>query len=235
MEQIANHGSLAGTSECPVADNIVYEIAKRVLDILVAAAGLILFSPLLAAIAIAIRVTSAGPILYVTDTVGRDGKIFRIYKFRTMVVSDESTHKEYLARFVQGNEPYTVVRLDDGSEQKIYKIVNDSRVTSIGKFLRTSGLDEAPQLINVLKGEMSVVGPRPPRPAEYEHYDDWHRERLTVMPGITGLYQITARSVVPFEDMVRIDLEYIRKRSFWLDLKIMILTAKVMILHKGGY
>jgi len=214
-----------------------YEPVKRILDIIVALVGLVLFFPLWLLIAIAIKVTSPGPILYVADTVGKDGRIFPFYKFRTMRNdSDEAPHKQYLARFVEKNEPYTIIRREDGSEERVYKIVNDSRVTRIGRILRATGLDEAPQLLNVLKGEMSMVGPRPPRVAEYEHYEDWHKQRLTVMPGITGLYQVTARSVVPFDEVVRIDLEYIRKRSLRLDLRIMLLTPiNVIILRKGGY
>jgi len=214
-----------------------YEPVKRILDIIVASVGLVLFFPLWLLIAIAIKVTSPGPILYVADTVGKDGRIFPFYKFRTMRNdSDEAPHKQYLARFVEKNEPYTIIRREDGSEERVYKIVNDSRVTRLGRILRATGLDEAPQLLNVLKGEMSMVGPRPPRVAEYEHYEDWHKQRLTVMPGITGLYQVTARSVVPFDEVVRIDLEYIQNRSLWLDLKIMLLTPiNVIILRKGGY
>ena len=214
-----------------------YDMVKRVLDIVVAFVVLVVFFPLWLLIAIAIKATSPGPILYVADTVGKGSRIFSFYKFRTMRTdSDETEHKRYLARFVERNEPYTVMRREDGSEERIYKIVNDSRVTPIGRILRATGLDEAPQLLNVLKGEMSMVGPRPPRPAEYEHYEDWHKQRLSVLPGITGLYQVTARSVVPFDEMVRIDLEYIRKRSLRLDLKIMLLTPiNVIILRKGGY
>ncbi len=214
-----------------------YHTVKRILDIVVSLVGLVVFFPLWLLIAIAIKVTSPGPTLFIADTVGKDGRIFPFYKFRTMRTdSDETAHKQYLARFVERNEPYAVIRREDGSEQRVYKIVNDSRVTRIGRILRATGLDEAPQLLNVLKGEMSMVGPRPPRLAEYEHYEEWHKERLTVLPGITGLYQVTARSVVPFDEVVRIDLEYIRNRSLWLDLKIMLLTPiNVIILRKGGY
>jgi len=223
--------------EQPATVPFWYDTVKRILDIVVSLVGLVVFFPLWLLIAIAIKVTSPGPILYVADTVGKDGKIFPFYKFRTMCTdSDETPHKQYLAKFVERNEPYTAIRGENGSEQRIYKIVNDSRVILIGRILRATGLDEAPQLLNVLKGEMSMVGPRPPRVAEYEHYEDWHKQRLTVMPGITGLYQVTARSVVPFDEVVRIDLEYIRKRSLRLDLRIMLLTPiNVIILRKGGY
>jgi len=214
-----------------------YDPVKRILDIAVALFLLIVFFPLWFLIAVAIKLTSPGPIFYIADTVGKDGRIFSFYKFRTMRAgNDESEHRQYLARFVENNEPYTIIRREDGSEERIYKIVNDPRVTPIGRILRATGLDEAPQILNVLKGDMSMVGPRPPRPAEYEHYEEWHKQRLSVLPGITGLYQVTARSVVPFDEMVRIDLEYIRKRSLWLDLKIMLLTPiNVIILRKGGY
>lgn len=214
-----------------------YDPVKRTLDIVVSFVGLVVFFPLWLLIAIAIKVTSRGPIVYVADTVGKDGKLFHLYKFRTMVPdNDEAPHRDYLARFVEENQPYTVIKEEDGTERKIYKILNDSRVTPVGRILRATGLDEAPQLFNVLKGDMSMVGPRPPRPAEFERYEEWHKQRLSVPPGITGLYQVTARSVVPFDEMVRIDLEYIRKRSLRLDLKIMLLTPiNVIILRKGGY
>ena len=236
MSQSASSSTQAIVAK-PLTVPFWYEPVKRILDIIVASVGLVLFFPLWLLIAIAIKVTSPGPILYVADTVGKDGRIFPFYKFRTMRNdSDEAPHKQYLARFVEKNEPYTIIRREDGSEERVYKIVNDSRVTRIGRILRATGLDEAPQLLNVLKGEMSMVGPRPPRVAEYEHYEDWHKQRLTVMPGITGLYQVTARSVVPFDEVVRIDLEYIRKRSLRLDLRIMLLTPiNVIILRKGGY
>ena len=236
MSQSASSSTQAIVAK-PLTVPFWYDTVKRILDIIVALVGLVLFFPLWLLIAIAIKVTSPGPILYVADTVGKDGRIFPFYKFRTMRNdSDEAPHKQYLARFVEKNEPYTIIRREDGSEERVYKIVNDSRVTRIGRILRATGLDEAPQLLNVLKGEMSMVGPRPPRVAEYEHYEDWHKQRLTVMPGITGLYQVTARSVVPFDEVVRIDLEYIRKRSLRLDLRIMLLTPiNVIILRKGGY
>jgi len=221
----------------PTAVPFWYDTVKRVLDIVVAIIGIIVLLPLLLLIAMAIKVTSRGPILYATDAVGKDGRLFRLYKFRTMRADGgEKPHKEYLARYVNGNEPYTILRRADGIEQKIYKIVDDPRVTPIGRILRVTGMDEAPQFINVLRGEMSMVGPRPPRPAEYEHYQEWHKQRLSVIPGISGLYEITARAVVPFDEMVRIDLEYIRRRSLWLDLKIMILTPiYIILLRKGGY
>jgi lipopolysaccharide/colanic/teichoic acid biosynthesis glycosyltransferase len=214
-----------------------YDTVKRILDIIVSLTVLVVFFPLWLLIAIAIKITSRGPILYVADTVGKDGKLFRLYKFRTMRADvDEDPHREYLARLVNGDEHYTTLRRQDGSEQKIYKIVNDSRVTALGRTLRATGLDEAPQLLNVLRGEMSMVGPRPPRPTEYEHYQEWHKQRLSVIPGISGLYEVTARAVVPFDEMVRIDLEYIRRRSLWLDLKILLLTPiNVILLRKGGY
>ena len=223
--------------EQPATVPFWYDTVKRFLDIVVSLVGLVVFFPLWLLIGVAIKLTSPGPIFYIADAVGKDDKLFPFCKFRTMRIDSEQTpHKEYLARFVERNEPYTVIRREDGSEQRVYKIVNDSRVTPIGRILRATGLDEAPQLLNVLKGEMSMVGPRPPRPAEYEHYEEWHKQRLSVLPGITGLYQVTARSVVPFDEMVRIDLQYIGNRSLWLDLKIMLLTPiNVIILRKGGY
>lgn len=236
MSGIIDRRAVGREADRNLSGAVAYETVKRVLDIMLAIVGIVLFSPLWLAVGIAIRVASPGPALYIADTVGRHGKVFRLYKFRTMHAnSDEVAHKGYLARFLDGDNPFAVIREKDGTEKKVYKIVNDNRVFPVGRVLRATGLDEAPQLLNVLKGEMSVVGPRPPRPAEFEKYEDWHKVRLAVMPGITGLYQVTARSVVPFEEMVRIDLEYVRRRSLWLDLRIMCRTASVMALRKGGY
>ncbi|MDZ7336952.1 MAG: sugar transferase [candidate division KSB1 bacterium] len=235
-----SRSELSVAHEAPARDLALgswYDTVKRILDITVALALLTIPLPLWLVIAAAIKLTSPGPVFYVADTVGKNGRVFRLYKFRTMRANnDESEHHRYLERFVERNEPYTVIRREDGKEQRVYKIVDDKRVTVVGRILRSTGLDEAPQIINVLKGDMSMVGPRPPRPAEYGHYEEWHKQRLSVLPGITGLYQVTARSVVPFDEMVRIDLEYIRSRSLWLDLKIMLLTPiNVIILRKGGY
>jgi lipopolysaccharide/colanic/teichoic acid biosynthesis glycosyltransferase len=150
-------------------------------------------------------------------------------KFRSMRVNaDAKLHKEYMLRVIQNNiSPAELgkksLKLDD----------IDPRITHVGKILRSSGLDELPQLINVLRGEMSIVGPRPPVPYEYEIYEDWHKQRLAVLPGITGLWQVTAHNLVPFNEMVKIDITYIQKANLWLDLKVMLLTPIEMLRKKG--
>jgi lipopolysaccharide/colanic/teichoic acid biosynthesis glycosyltransferase len=215
-----------------------HRITKRTVDLIVAIAGIFVLLPLWIAIALAIKLTSPGPLLHrQKDVAGKSGQPFTMYKFRTMYVGgDDSAHQQAIEAFVKENRPFSIIRDKDGNEQKVYKFVNDPRVTTVGRFLRRTGLDEAPQFLNVIRGEMSMVGPRPSSIAEVRIYEDWHRQRLSALPGITGLYQVTARSMVPFDEMVRIDLEYIRRRSLWLDLKIMFLTPiNVIILRKGGY
>lgn len=218
----------------PPREDKAYWVIKRCLDILISSAAIVLLFPLWFGIGLMIKLTSHGPIFYVERReIGKNGRPFALYKFRTMYAgSDNSIHRQYYERFVEGQPAY----VDQGGDKRIFKIPNDPRVTPIGRILRQTGLDEAPQFINVLKGDMSLVGPRPAILYEYELYEDWHRQRLSVPPGITGLYQVTARSQVSFDEMVRIDLEYIRRRSLWLDLKIMLLTPiNVIILGKGGY
>jgi lipopolysaccharide/colanic/teichoic acid biosynthesis glycosyltransferase len=214
-----------------------YAFCKRLLDIVVSLTALILLSPLWLGITLAICLTSPGPAIYrQRRVVGKGGREFTVYKFRTMYVdADDAAHKNAVAQFVRENKAPVVIE-NHGKIKPVYKIANDPRITPLGYHLRRTGLDEAPQFINVLRGEMSIVGPRPPLYYEYELYNDWHKQRLSVLPGITGLYQVTARSAVSFDEMVRIDLEYIQKRSLWLDLKIMLLTPiNVIILRKGGY
>jgi lipopolysaccharide/colanic/teichoic acid biosynthesis glycosyltransferase len=198
---------------------------KRALDIAITAVALVLLSPAWIVIAILVKATSPGPALFTRTVVGQYGLRFKYYKFRTMRASDDAHHLEWLREFVVNDKPYV---------GKDFKIRNDPRVTPVGKVLRRTSLDEVPQLINVLRGEMSVVGPRPPIEYEYELYDDLARRRLAVKPGITGLYQVTARSAVPFSEMLRLDLEYIEKRSVWLDLRIMLITPAVMITGRGA-
>jgi lipopolysaccharide/colanic/teichoic acid biosynthesis glycosyltransferase len=209
-------------------------IIKRIIDILGGALGLVLFSPLFLVIALAIKLTSRGPVFFRQERVGRFGTRFTFLKFRSMhVANDDTLHKEYVARLISGT-PQTD-QLKTG-ECKVFKIKNDPRVTPIGKFLRRSSLDELPQLINVLRGEMSLVGPRPPIPYEYARYNTWHRRRLlTVKPGITGLWQVKGRSRVSFDDMVRLDLKYAATWSGWLDLKIICMTPGAVLSGDGAY
>ncbi len=191
---------------------------KRTVDLVVTGIGGLLLLPLLMVIALAVRLSSPGAVLYPQTRVGRDGRTFRMYKFRSMVASnDDSRHRCYVATLVkEGSAAGT-----DAAGRPIYKIVDDPRVTAVGRMIRWTSLDELPQLINVLKGEMSLVGPRPCLPFEYELYEDWQRRRLAVMPGMTGLWQVSGRSLMGFEDMVLLDLYYVANWSFLLDLRIL--------------
>ncbi|MGB8760935.1 MAG: sugar transferase, partial [Candidatus Sulfotelmatobacter sp.] len=165
---------------------------------------------------------------------GQDGGSFVFLKFRSMFVNnDSSVHKEYVQKLIAGKADK---HLSDGNGQGVYKLTNDSRITRVGAFLRKTSLDELPQFINVLKGEMSLVGPRPPVPYEVEAYDIWHRRRLLeAKPGITGLWQVSGRSRVTFDDMVRLDLHYARTWSPWTDIKILLRTPAAVMLGEGAH
>lgn len=226
----------AATDEVPLVEQKpFYELVKRAQDSVMALMALVLLSPIWLLIAIAVKLSSPGPVIFrQPNAVGRYGRRITMYKFRTMYAdNDNSQHQEAIARFVKGQHLDTVKK--EGKEVQVYKITRDPRITSIGYFLRKSGLDEIPQLVNVIRGELSIVGPRPPLLYEYEHYTPRHKTRLDVLPGMTGLYQITARSQVPFEKMVEIDLDYIQRRSYWLDLKIMLKTPWVLLTGMGAY
>jgi lipopolysaccharide/colanic/teichoic acid biosynthesis glycosyltransferase len=173
--------------------------------------------------------------------IGKDGKPFNFYKFRTMYVNnDDSIHREFTKKLIaeskngHGELSKTLIN-ESGELQQVKKIVNDPRITPIGRFLRKTSLDELPQLFNVLKGDMSLVGPRPCLPYEWEEYEAWHKRRLSVTPGCTGLWQVSGRSAVGFNDMVILDLYYIENMSPLMDLKIIFKTFPVMLLAKGGY
>jgi len=201
--------------------------AKRVLDIL-GAAGLIVFtSPLLLACATAIKRTSTGPALFRQKRLGRDGREFMLYKFRTMydVAGSDKIHKVFVAELIENGS----------ARRDSYKMTGDPRITKTGQFLRRLSLDELPQLLNVLKGDMSLVGPRPPLPYELESYENWHHKRLSVRPGITGLWQVAGRSEVPFDEMVMLDLYYIENWSLWMDISIALKTLPAVISGKGAY
>jgi exopolysaccharide biosynthesis polyprenyl glycosylphosphotransferase len=205
---------------------------KRALDLFGSLVGGLILLPLLALVAILVKVSSPGPILYRQERVGRGGRVFYFYKFRSMVVGgDEKLHRTYLENLVRNGSAAAV----DTSGRKIYKLVDDPRVTPIGAFLRRTSLDELPQLWNVLKGEMSLVGPRPCLPYEWELYKDWQKRRLDVTPGLTGLWQVTGRSRVSFDDMVLLDLYYIAHWSVGLDVELMVRTVPVMVFGQGGH
>lgn len=203
---------------------------KTIFDALLSAVALVCLSPLFFAIAVAIKATSKGPVFFRQERVGLNGKPFKLLKFRSMKTNcDCASHKDYVTKFIREQKNAAV-------EPGVFKMTNDNRITPVGQFLRKTSLDELPQLINVLFGDMSLVGPRPPIPYECEIYDIWHRRRLlTCKPGITGLWQVTGRSSTTFDEMVRLDLKYITKWNLWLDLKIIFMTPKAVFKGKGAY
>lgn len=214
---------------------------KRVIDISGSIAACIMLSPLFLLIALIVKVTSEGPIFFRQERIGQFGRKFTFLKFRTMHANNNpKIHQEYIKKFISEQKSYEASgngnNGNNGNKAGVFKIKNDPRVTSIGNFLRKTSLDELPQFINVLKGEMSLVGPRPPVAYEVEMYDIWHRRRIMeVLPGITGLWQTKGRSTTNFNDMVRLDIRYIKERSLWLDIKLIILTPWVVLTGKGAY
>jgi undecaprenyl-phosphate galactose phosphotransferase len=202
---------------------------KYAFDAIAALVGFILLLPVFAAFALVIKLTSEGPVFYRPTAVGKGGSFFKMYKFRSMIAgASNAPHKDYVTKMIKGEI------IQDGSG-KTLKITNDPRVTWIGRILRRTSMDELPQIINVLKGEMSLVGPRPCLPYEYEVYKDWHKKRAAVRPGITGLWQVVGRSEVSFEDMILLDLYYIFNRSLELDLNILFETIFAVVKKKGAH
>jgi exopolysaccharide biosynthesis polyprenyl glycosylphosphotransferase len=206
---------------------------KRCLDLFGSLIGLFLFSPLMALVALAIKLSSPGPVIFKQIRLGYKGSRFPFYKFRSMQFdNDDRVHREYLANLIEGN--HEALNPGEG-DTPFFKIKNDTRVTPVGRIIRKLSLDELPQFFNVLKGEMSLVGPRPPIPYEVEKYKPWHLRRiLEIKPGITGLWQVDGRSRTSFDEMVRLDLRYIKDWSFWLDIKILFKTVKAVLETKGA-
>ena len=206
---------------------------KRVMDILGSMVALLLLSPLFVLVALLVKLTSRGPILFKQERLGQFGKPFTFLKFRSMYVDNKpEIHQAFMKQVISGKHDGEV----KGENKKVYKMTNDPRITRIGRFLRRTSLDELPQFVNVLQGDMSLVGPRPPVPYECQEYDIWHRRRvLEVKPGITGLWQVRGRSRVRFDDMVRLDLQYVRSWSLWLDLQILLQTPAAVFLGNGAY
>ena len=203
----------------------VYPVAKRSLDITVSLSLLILLSPLLLLIAIAIKLDSKGPVIYKQVRTGKGGKPFTFYKFRSMTDGDHlKEYLEFSRQYLNGKH--------NGEMNK--PVVVQSHVTRVGRFLRAQSLDEVPQLINVLKGDMSLVGPRPYLHSETMYFSEWHKKRLAVLPGLTGLAQIKGRSALPFDEIVRYDLEYIEKQSLWLDIRVLLGTIPVVLRGEGA-
>jgi lipopolysaccharide/colanic/teichoic acid biosynthesis glycosyltransferase len=223
-----------------------YYVAKRWFDFIFALVVLTLIAPLLLLIALLIYIYSPGPVFFVQERVGSkrrrspDGKMywekenFRCYKFRTMRINaDPAIHQAYVKALIENDEAQmTAIQ---GAPTQPRKLVNDTRIIRPGKFLRKLSLDELPQFFNVLRGDMSVVGPRPAIPYEVDMYKSWHLQRLGAQPGITGLQQVTARCTADFDEQVNLDLQYIKSQSFWLDLKIILKTPLAMLFAKGAY
>lgn len=202
---------------------------KRAVDIVGSLIALLLFLPVVALIGALVKLTSKGPVLFCQKRIGQYGEEFNFFKFRTMYVdNDPEIHREYVTRLIAGGG-------DLGNGKGIYKLINDPRITSVGRFLRRSSLDELPQFINVLMGDMSLVGPRPPLLYEYERYQTWHKRRvLELKPGLTGLWQVEGRSRKTFDEMVRMDLRYAHIHSIWVDLRIICQTPRAMFSGRGA-
>lgn len=199
-----------------------YELPKRLVDASLAGLGLLVLSPLFTLLAIAIRLESPGPVFFSQTRIGQGGTRFRCWKFRSMFTDAEQRKYELLA----DNE------MEGG---KIFKIKRDPRVTRIGRFIRKASIDELPQLWNVMLGDMSLVGPRPPLPQEVANYTAYEKQRLIVKPGITCIWQVSGRSDIPFAEQVRLDIQYITGRSMWLDLLLLLRTIPAVLIARGAY
>jgi len=226
---IEKYGNVGVVTISQTGPSKAYEIYKRAFDSFLAAIGTILLAPVFAGIALAIKIDSRGPVLYTQTRVGRNGRQFSFYKFRSMRAGSDSdlNREQQYAKLIRGEWKGQ----DAGTPTKI---IDSSRVTPIGAFLRKTSLDELPQLLNVLRGDMSLVGPRPCLPYEWKHYQEWHKQRLSVMPGCTGVWQVFGRSRVGFQDMVILDLYYSQNASFGLDLWLLFKTIPVMVMGRGG-
>jgi lipopolysaccharide/colanic/teichoic acid biosynthesis glycosyltransferase len=206
----------------------VSSAARRALDLTLAGTALFLLSPVLAAVALAIRLDSKGPTIYRQRRIGLGGREFLVNKFRSMRAdADSAKHRDYVR---------TLIAREDGPEEThagLYKLAVDDRITPVGRFIRKWSLDELPQLWNVIRGEMSLVGPRPVIPYEVDCYPDWYHLRFTVKPGLTGLWQVSGRNERTYDEMVRLDVEYAQKRTLWLDVTILARTVVVVLSQRG--
>ena len=200
--------------------NVLYEVIKRIIDIVASFTGLIVLSPLMLVVSILIKLESKGEVIFKQKRVGLNGKEFYMYKFRSMVINAE----ELKAELESQNE----------MSGPIFKMKDDPRITKIGKFIRKTSIDELPQLINVIKGDMSLVGPRPSLPKEVEEFETWMRERLEVKPGLTCIWQVSGRNNIDFEDWMKLDIKYVRERSFKLDIKLILKTVLVLFGDKNA-
>ncbi|MFA5806382.1 MAG: sugar transferase [Melioribacteraceae bacterium] len=225
--EIEKFGDIPVVNISPQVHGIFNLWLKRVFDIIGSFLGLIFLSPVFIVLAFLIKITSKGPVIFLQVRIGKNGKVFNFYKFRSMYLSnqEDDERKKMMIEFIENGKT---------QESNHSKIINNSRVTWIGKIIRRTSLDELPQLVNVLMGEMSLVGPRPCLPYEYENYDTWQKQRLNVLPGCTGVWQVWGRSSVSFKDSIVLDLYYVNNMSPWLDLLIMLKTIPVMLFGRGG-
>ena len=201
-------------------ERIIYNLSKRILDFVLSSLGLIFLSPLLLIVAILIKLDSKGPVIFFQKRVGLYGKEFNMFKFRSMVINAEEL-KEKLTNQNEMSGP-------------MFKMKNDPRVTKVGKFIRKTSIDELPQLINILKGDMSLVGPRPSLPKEVDKFEIWMLDRLKVKPGLTCYWQVSGRNNIDFIDWMKLDIQYVNERSFWLDMKLIVKTAFVLLGDKNA-
>lgn len=219
------------TSPTPTRCPTRYSVIKRVLDVTVCVLLLAFVSPLVLVISLVILLESGWPIFFVQERVGQDRRRFRMYKFRTLDANyDPLLGREFMQAFVRGE----IGGNDRSDGKRIYKPIDLARITAVGRYLRRTSLDELPQLLNVLRGDMSLVGPRPNVPWEVEAYSEWHSERLTVAPGITGLAQVRGRSGISFDEIAQHDIEYVRRRSLLLDLQILWWTLESVFRGRGA-
>lgn len=200
--------------------NILYEVSKRALDVIASFLGLVILSPILLIVAILIKLESKGPAIFSQSRIGLNGKEFKMYKFRSMVQNAEEL-KEKLAKENEMSGP-------------MFKMKNDPRVTKVGKFIRKTSIDELPQLFNILKGDMTLVGPRPSLPREVEKFESWMLKRLEVKPGLTCYWQVSGRNNIDFYEWMKLDLKYVNDMSFWLDIKLIFKTVAVLFGDKNA-
>ncbi len=220
---------MTATAEQRISTRSSYLVVKRVLDVTLGVVLLIVSLPLMVVAALAVVIDSGRPIIFRQRRVGLDGREFTMFKFRTMLPeNDESIHRRYMQDLLTGR-----ARPRRNGRGEVVYLLDDPRVTRVGRILRMLSIDELPNLVNVIRGDMSLVGPRPPIPYEVAMYDERSRRRLTVKPGMTGLAQVKGRGSLTFEEIVELDLEYVRRRSIWLDVKILLATIPAVIGRRG--
>lgn len=212
---------VGGITEEAKDKHVFYNVIKRLIDIIASACGIIVLSPILLIVSILIKVESKGPIIFAQERVGKDLKTFKMYKFRSMV-NDAEELKEKLMQYNQMSGP-------------MFKMDNDPRVTKIGKIIRKTSIDELPQLINVIKGDMSLVGPRPSLPKEVEEFEPWMKKRFEVKPGLTCYWQVSGRNNIDFEDWMKLDIKYIEDKNLLLDIKLIVKTAFLLFGDKNAH